>query len=61
MFNDITNGTNPGCGTEGFNATPGWDPVTGFGTPNFQELKSAVTARFLSSGSEQRDDISMIP
>ena len=23
MFNDITNGTNPGCGTHGFSAIPG--------------------------------------
>ena len=37
-FNDITNGTNPGCGTEGFSAQPGWDPVTGVGTPNFPKL-----------------------
>ena len=29
MLNDITNGTNPGCGTQGFKAVPGWDPVTG--------------------------------
>ena len=39
-FNDITNGTNQGCGTEGFTAAPGWDPVTGLGTPNFRELVS---------------------
>ena len=38
-FNDITIGGNPGCHTAGFNATPGWDPVTGLGTPNFQKLK----------------------
>ncbi len=31
MLNDITNGTNPGCDTEGFSAVPGWDPVTGLG------------------------------
>ncbi|KAI9568885.1 peptidase S8/S53 domain-containing protein [Boletus coccyginus] len=37
-FNDITNGTNPGCGTLGFNASRGWDPVTGLGTPNFPKL-----------------------
>ncbi|RPD61015.1 subtilisin-like protein [Lentinus tigrinus ALCF2SS1-7] len=37
-FNDITNGTNPGCGTAGFYAQPGWDPVTGVGTPNFPKL-----------------------
>ncbi|EGO00782.1 hypothetical protein SERLA73DRAFT_71753 [Serpula lacrymans var. lacrymans S7.3] len=38
LFNDITMGDNPGCGTNGFNATPGWDPVTGLGTPNFPKL-----------------------
>ncbi|KAG1746464.1 peptidase S8/S53 domain-containing protein [Suillus lakei] len=37
-FNDITEGSNPGCGTEGYNATAGWDPVTGLGTPNFPML-----------------------
>ena len=24
MFNDVTNGSNPGCGTQGFPASPGW-------------------------------------
>lgn len=37
-FKDVTNGTNPGCGTLGFNATKGWDPVTGLGTPYFPSL-----------------------
>ncbi|KAH8987777.1 subtilisin-like protein [Lactarius hatsudake] len=37
-FNDITHGSNPGCGTSGFSAVPGWDPVTGLGTPDFQRL-----------------------
>ena len=37
-FNDITEGKNPGCGTNGFNATVGWDPVTGLGTPRFLGL-----------------------
>ncbi|KAI0034121.1 tripeptidyl peptidase A [Vararia minispora EC-137] len=41
-FNDITVGNNPGCGTKGFNATAGWDPVTGFGTPNFGKLLRIV-------------------
>ncbi|KAH7908107.1 peptidase S8/S53 domain-containing protein [Hygrophoropsis aurantiaca] len=41
LFNDITEGSNPGCGTEGFNATIGWDPVTGLGTPNFPKLLKA--------------------
>ncbi|KAF8607532.1 tripeptidyl peptidase A [Ceratobasidium sp. AG-I] len=38
-LNDITKGNNPGCGTPGFNATAGWDPVTGLGTPDFGKLK----------------------
>ena len=42
-FNDITNGTNPGCGTEGFSAVPGWDPVTGVGTPLYDELKKLLS------------------
>ncbi|KAJ6560214.1 subtilisin-like protein [Mycena capillaripes] len=42
-LNDITVGNNPGCGTEGFNATKGWDPVTGLGTPNFAKLLKLVT------------------
>lgn len=29
VLNDITNGSNPGCGTNGFSAVKGWDPVTG--------------------------------
>ncbi|KAI0044218.1 subtilisin-like protein [Auriscalpium vulgare] len=37
-FHDITSGGNQGCGTPGFTAVPGWDPVTGVGTPNFALL-----------------------
>jgi len=37
-FNDITMGGNQGCGTPGFTATEGWDPVTGVGTPNVSKL-----------------------
>ena len=51
-LNDITTGGSKGCtGTDiysglptpfvpyaGWNATVGWDPVTGYGTPNFQKL-----------------------
>jgi len=39
-FNDIVSGSNPGCGTQGFNATVGWDPVTGWGTPDFLKLRA---------------------
>lgn len=27
VLHDITVGSNPGCGTGGFNASTGWDPV----------------------------------
>ncbi|KAF8271222.1 subtilisin-like protein [Lactarius quietus] len=37
-LNDITSGSNPGCGTNGFPAIVGWDPVTGLGTPDFEKL-----------------------
>ncbi|KAF8517278.1 subtilisin-like protein [Hysterangium stoloniferum] len=37
-FNDITSGGNQGCGTPGFTAVKGWDPVTGLGTPNVAKL-----------------------
>ncbi|KAH9010173.1 subtilisin-like protein [Lactarius deliciosus] len=39
-LNDITSGSNPGCGTDGFSAVPGWDPVTGLGTPDFEKLQN---------------------
>ena len=44
LLNDITKGGNQGCGTPGFTATEGWDPVTGLGTPNFP----ALFAKFLT-------------
>lgn len=37
-FHDITEGTNPGCNSNGFTAGPGWDPLTGLGTPNYPKL-----------------------
>ncbi|OJJ42265.1 hypothetical protein ASPZODRAFT_77390 [Penicilliopsis zonata CBS 506.65] len=38
VLTDITNGSNPGCGTDGFSAATGWDPVTGLGTPNYPKM-----------------------
>lgn len=44
-FNDITTGYNLGCNAAvGFNATPGWDPVTGLGTPNYPKLLDVFMA-----------------
>ena len=37
-FNDITEGNNPGCNSARYDATVGWDPVTGRETPNFPVL-----------------------
>jgi tripeptidyl-peptidase-1 len=44
VFSDIVEGNNPGCGTEGFSAAEGWDPVTGLGAPNFEKLKEVFMA-----------------
>jgi len=41
-LNDIKTGFNPECDTSGFGAGPGWDPITGFGTPNFEKLSTLL-------------------
>jgi len=48
-FNDVTVGHNacggfgpPFCCANGWLASPGWDPVTGLGTPNFEVIYAAV-------------------
>ncbi|KAH9026300.1 peptidase S8/S53 domain-containing protein [Lactarius deliciosus] len=41
-LNDITSGSNPGCGLDGFSAIAGWDPVTGLGTPNFYRMLERI-------------------
>jgi len=38
MLNDVTVGNNPGCNTNGFSAAPGWDPLSGLGTPNYPAM-----------------------
>jgi tripeptidyl-peptidase I len=45
-FTDITKGFAYGCNAtnKGFPVTEGWDPITGFGTPNFPKLKEAAGA-----------------
>lgn len=43
-FNDITSGGNQGCGTAGFTAVAGWDPVTGLGTPSYSKLSAVFLA-----------------
>lgn len=44
IFNDVLSGNNPGCSTTGFEAAAGWDPVTGYGTPNYPRMLEAALA-----------------
>ena len=37
-YHDITSGNNSANGIAGYNATPGWDPVTGWGSPKATTL-----------------------
>lgn len=41
-FNDITEGENGGLACEGFAADEGWDPASGWGSPNFGLLKGMI-------------------
>ncbi|GJJ16157.1 hypothetical protein Clacol_010437 [Clathrus columnatus] len=42
VLTDITQGNNPGCGTDGFPAKKGWDAITGLGSPNYTTLQQIV-------------------
>lgn len=48
-FHDVKNGNNTiaDLGGQGYKAQPGWDPVTGLGTPNAQVLLPALAAATL--------------
>jgi tripeptidyl-peptidase I len=39
VLTDIKNGSNANCGSTGFAAKEGWDPVTGLGTPLYPQLR----------------------
>jgi len=41
-FQDVTSGCNDAGGKAGFTAVKGWDAATGFGTPNYEALKTLV-------------------
>jgi len=43
IYQDITSGNNGDMCCPGFNAAPGWDPVTGLGTPNFGKLWAYIS------------------
>ncbi|KAH8812738.1 peptidase S8/S53 domain-containing protein [Xylogone sp. PMI_703] len=38
ILHDVTVGNSSGCGTPGFLAAKGWDPVTGLGTPDYPKM-----------------------
>jgi tripeptidyl-peptidase-1 len=42
VFQDVTTGTNNEGTGNGFTATTGWDPATGFGTPDFVAMQKLV-------------------
>lgn len=42
-LHDITTGNNSFAGVTGFSAGPGWDPVTGLGTPDVAKLVPLLT------------------
>lgn len=52
IFNGLTIGNQKGggryghgcLGSDGFSAVPGWDPVTGLGTPNYTKFVSVFSA-----------------
>lgn len=53
VFNDITEESNPGCGTSGFAAALGWDPVTGLGTLDYQKISKLFVG--LGGGKGKRE------
>lgn len=49
-LDDIIYGYNPGCGTNGFFAANGWDPVTGLGTIDFFEMQHVIEQIIIQGG-----------
>lgn len=48
-LNDITSGSNPGCGTQGFPAAAGWDAVRRSAVHAYPGLTNGVCGRSLAS------------
>lgn len=55
-FNDIVSGSADGCEVKGFTAGPGWDAVTGFGTPDFPKILKNLGITSLDSGEDDEPD-----
>ena len=60
-FHDATEGSNAGCGTNGFSCGVGWDPVTGLGTPNVAMLEQIVLALPGAAGAAEEPLPEMAP
>jgi tripeptidyl-peptidase-1 len=43
-MNDVVEGSNMGCAANGFSAAIGWDPVTGWGSPNYKQMVAVALA-----------------
>lgn len=56
VMHDVTSGGNAFAGFTGFSAGPGWDPVTGLGTPEVAKLLALVHGQREQSGGEGGDD-----
>jgi tripeptidyl-peptidase-1 len=41
-FNDVTTGKNNANFGDGFEAAKGWDPATGYGTPNYPKMAALL-------------------
>ena len=46
VYKDVTSGKNTAGKLEGFPAVKGWDPVTGWGNPSYEEMAKVVNAMF---------------
>jgi tripeptidyl-peptidase-1 len=60
-FQDVTTGKNGGSSFRpklGFNAVKGWDPATGWGTPNYEALAKVVMEAVGSA--KVKDDVSIV-
>lgn len=54
-FIDVTSGNNNSCGFPGYNATAGWDPVTGAGIMNWAVLKELWTQEHMDFSQDKVD------
>jgi subtilase family serine protease len=59
-FHDITTGDNTFHGVAGTSAGPGWDAVTGLGTPDVAKLVRLLSSRSLEGSLDRLDDLRVV-